>query len=496
LPPLKPNPNESVSPSAARSSNYTAAAGHPRDNRSKVNGSALRRLNSARLITIIAALSITIVRLPIFFGHKTILDSATLLVLILCVGWGIPRQRRGSFASWPAAVAFLYAGLIAIALFRGAAAGVFDTTTSAASQSAIYLLFVAFGIVLITTARNTAERNERLLAIALAPAVYVVINTVMNLAGLQNSEPGGSTAGTPAEMLRLLGISAGRQRFPLATSINLFSIIAAAALASIVILRLRTSSLASRKITWAIIVACLYCLLLGDSRAALLIAVIVILIFTLRRHIPAVGVAGLLPLLPLVIIGLISLITSANVGSALSRGGRQTEEVATATGRLYIWKGSWEILKHFSVKELYGWGAGGHVTSGALLHYAFFLGGTASDTALFTHDIVLQTLFDMGIIGLAVLVVAVWSTWRTLQRHLSTAPKSPAVALMGILLVIILSGGTEVSPTYYSQEALLAVLLIMGAAAGIYSSTQFPAVPPPSRIKIPAKPIQKTPVTT
>jgi O-antigen ligase len=441
---------------------------------------SFRPANSARLITVAAALSITVVRLPILLGSKTILNAIILLMLGLCVGWGVPRQRRGSFANWPAAIALIYATLIAISLFRGANAGVFGTTESAASQSLIYILFVAFGIILITTARDIHERNGRLLAIALAPAVYVVVNTLMNFAGLQNSAPLDATDGTPAEMLRLIGISAVRTRFPLALSINLYSIVVAAALASIVVLQLRTNALRSRKIAWGIIASCFYCLLLGDSRAALLIAAIVILLFVIRSRIPAMGVAGIVPVLPLAIIGILRLVSSASVGGALSRGNGQTEELATATGRLYIWKGAWEVLKRFSFEEIYGWGAAGHVTSGAYLHYVLAFGADANDTALFTHDIALQTLLDMGVIGLAALVAVIWSTWRALQRHINTEAKSPAIALMAILLVIILSGGTEVSPTYYSQEALLEVLLISGAAAGLASSrpsTRRPSVP-------------------
>lgn len=388
----------------------------------------------------------------------------------MCVGWGMPRQRRGSFTNWPALIAFLYATVIGIALFRGAAAGVYDSTTSVISQSATYLLFVAFGIILITTTRSKRERTERLLAIALAPVVYVLLNIVMNFAGLQNSTAAGFAAGTPAKLLQLFGISAGRARFPLATSINLFSIIVAAALASIVVIRLRAPTLVSRKLTWVSIAACLYCLLLGDSRGALVVAVAVVVLFIIKRRIPATAVAGIVPILPLLVLGIISLITSANVGSVLSRGSGQTQEIATATGRLYIWKGSWEVLKQFNLHELYGWGAAGHITSGASLHYAFIFGSNPSTTALFTHDIVLQMLLDTGYLGLGVLVVAVWSTWRGLQSHLDIDPKSPASALMAILLVILLSGATEVSPTYYSQEALLAVLLIMGAAAGLVSS--------------------------
>jgi O-antigen ligase len=454
-----------------------------------------RTFNSARLITIFAASSITIVRLPVLLGSKTILDSLILLGLILCVGWGMSRQPRGSFTNGAAMVAFLYAAVVAVALFRGAHVGAFGSTSSAAYQSATYLLFVAFGIILVTTARGSRERDERLLAIAIAPGVYVAINIAMSLAGLQNSTPTGFAAGTPAKLLQIIGISAGRVRFPLATSINLFSIIVAAALVSVVAIKLYSPSLLSRRLVWLTITACVYCLLLGDSRGALLVAGVVIVLFVRRIRISATVVAGIVPLLPLIVIGVLALLANTGVNGSLSRGSSATQDVTTASGRLYIWEGSWEVLKHWNFQEFYGWGAAGHYTSGASQHYAYILSSSPEATkTLFTHNLVLQMLFDTGYIGLIILIVAVWSTWRLLTNYLDVNPKSPVVALMAMLLVILLSGATEVSPTYYSQEALLAVLMIMGAAAGL-KSTARQTVQPRRRVAIPAEPVQKTPVT-
>ena len=79
----------------------------------------------------------------------------------------------------------------------------------------------------------------------------------------------------------------------------------------------------------------------------------------------------------------------------------------------------------------------------------------------------LQTILDEGYIGLLILVVLIWRTFVLLRRHLRLDPRSPASALVAMLLVIILSGATEVSPTYYSEEVLLMVFLIAGAAAAL-----------------------------
>jgi hypothetical protein len=58
-----------------------------------LSASRLRSRPGPRLITLAAALSITIVRLPFFFEHKSILDPLILGVFVLAIGWGATRQR-------------------------------------------------------------------------------------------------------------------------------------------------------------------------------------------------------------------------------------------------------------------------------------------------------------------------------------------------------------------------------------------------------------------
>jgi hypothetical protein len=412
--------------------------------------------------------SITLVRLPVLLEHKGLIDPVIVGIFVLSIAWTLQHEPRGSFAAKALLVPLLYALVVCVALVRGGIDHAYGSPSAAVYQSALYGLFLIFGATLITSARTRRQRTERLIAIGLAPVAYVTINAVLNLGGVQNSLPAGFTQGTSATLLSSLGLAIGRTRFPLATSINLFAIVAGAALVSVVALRFRPRPRLSRSVTAIAIAACLYCLLISDSRTVLLVSAFAIALVLLRVRIPAAAVAGLIPLLPILVLGLIGLVADLHLASALSRGSIETQQFATATGRLFIWQESWDFLKHFKIQELYGWGAAGHYASGASFHYAPILSSSPeAPKELFTHNDALQMVFDTGYLGLGVLVFAIWTTWRRLQRELDLDYNSPVLALMGMIIVIVISGATEVSPTYYTQEALLELLLVMGAAAGL-----------------------------
>jgi O-antigen ligase len=269
--------------------------------------------------------------------------------------------------------------------------------------------------------------------------------------------------------LQALGISAVRAKLPLTTSINLYSIVAAASLAAVIVLWRQARRPAHRRALLLCGAASVYCLLLGDSRGAMAIAVITAILFAFRVAVRARGwmIGALVPLPPILFLGVLKIIASPSLENGLSRGGSGFQSATTGTGRLYIWDGAWQVLRGLPAGEVFGWGAGGHITSNASLNYAFVFGGNSDAVQVFTHNIVLQTLFDTGIVGLVLLATAVGATWSLLRRHVLVDTFSPALALMAILLVVVLQGMTEVSPSYYAQEALLAVLLIMGAAVGL-----------------------------
>ena len=389
------------------------------------------------------------------------------LIFLAAILWAAPRQARNVLITGSALLAFVYCGDICLALVRGAQDGAYSNLTSAIGKIALYLTTLTLGMVAVASARDRAERDERLTAVLLAPAVYAVVNLLLSLAGMQNPVPAGATAGGQDQLLGFVGVGHGRQVFPLTTSINLYSIVAAASVAGLVVMRLRSPERLPRTIAWLGIVVCLYEILAGDSRGALAVTAAVIVLFLLRRRFAgASGVAALIPFFPLIIIGALDLLANTGIADVLGRGG-DFGSVASGTGRVYIWKGTWEVLRHFELQHLIGWGAAGQIPSGASIHYAFVFAGQPLAYTVFTHDVVLQTILDEGYIGLAILVAVIWRTFLLLGRHVRREPGSPAAALIAMLLVIVLSGATEVSPSYYAEEVLLMTFLISGTAAAL-----------------------------
>ena len=413
------------------------------------------------------ACSITLVRIVSTLPHKTLTIPVLTLIFLAAILWAAPRQARNVLITGSALLAFVYCGDVCLALVRGAQDGAYSNLTSAIGKIALYLTMLTFGMVAVASARDSAERDERLTGVLLAPAVYAVVNLLLSLAGMQNPVPAGATAGGQDQLLGFVGVGRGRQVFPLTTSINLYSIVAAASVAGLVVMRFRSPERLPRTIAWLGIVVCLYEILAGDSRGALAVTAAVIALFLLRRRFAgASGVAALIPFFPLIIIGALDLLANTGIADVLGRGGN-FGSVASGTGRVYIWKGTWLVLRHFELQHLIGWGAGGQIPSGASIHYAFVFAGQPLAYTVFTHDVVLQTILDEGYIGLAILVAVIWRTFLLLGRHVRREPSSPAAALIAMLLVIVLSGATEVSPSYYAEEVLLMTFLISGAAAAL-----------------------------
>jgi O-Antigen ligase len=428
-------------------------------------------LSAPNVVTGVLAASITLVRIASTFSHKTVTIPIVAVIFLACTLWCLPRQSRNVLFTGAAGLVFLYGADVGLALIRGAQDGAYVNMTSAAGKIVLYLTTIMLGMVAVTSAQDKAQRNQRLLAILLAPVIYVTINLFLAVGGVQNPVPAGPTAGTQAQLLSFIGIAGARQEYPLSTSINLYSIVASSSLAGLIVLRLRAPELLPRIVAWPLILICLYTVISGDSRTTLAVALVVVLVFVIwRRFAGAPWIAGVVPFFPLIVIGGLELLSSSGVAALLSRsGGGQTnfDSFSTGTGRVYVWRGAWEVIKHFSLQDVIGWGAAGQIPSLASTHYAFVFPTEPLAYTVFTHNVVLQTILDEGYLGLLILVVLLWRTFVLLRRHLRLDPRSPAAALVAMLLVIILSGATEVSPSYYSEEVLLMVFLIGGAAAAL-----------------------------
>ena len=349
-------------------------------------------LSAPNVITGVLAASITLVRIASTFSHKTVTIPIVALIFLACTLWCAPRQSRNVLLTGAAGLVFLYGADVSLALIRGAQDGAFVSMTSAVGKIVLYLTMTLLGMVAVTSARRHRRTKSATAGDLLAPVIYVAINLVLAIGGVQNPVPAGATAGTQAQLLGFIGIAGARQEYPLSTSINLYSIVASSSLAGLIVLRLRAPELLPRIVAWPLIVICLYEVISGDSRTTLAAALVVVLVFVVwRRFAGAPWIAGVMAFFPLIVIGALELLSSSGVANLLSRGSDgQTNfnSFATGTGRLYVWRGAWEVIKHFSLQDVIGWGAAGQIPSLASTHYAFVFPTQPLAYTVFTHNAV------------------------------------------------------------------------------------------------------------
>lgn len=430
-----------------------------------------RRLQRWTLYAV-ALFSIVILRVPVLLGGRSALLPIIAALFVTCSLLAPIPLPRG----WRPLVVLAYVGLLAVSLVRGGLSGAYGSVMYTVTEAAVYASLLLFGYAFIVGA--TGDRERRLAILALAPATYVGVNLVLYplwpAREIDSSLSG--AAGSSASILASLGVTAERVVFPMATSVNLFSVLCAGGLAAAIVLATRSWAL-PRWIPLLGAVACTVALLLEDSRGPLLIALGVTLFFALQRRARGSALfAYIIPALPILLIVGLRFLSNSTFAQNLSRNG---DDFATATGRFEIWEGAWRVLSQFPPASVFGWGAFGHVTSGASLNwYMNFRGVQKDPITVQTHSLILQTVFDMGWIGLIALVAAAAVTLTTLAR----AAMPTATALIAGMAAILLCGVTEVAGTYMSQEALASILLIMGAALALDSgSSPVESIPSGSR---------------
>jgi O-antigen ligase len=423
-----------------------------------------------RVITGILGGSIVFLQIPTLIGHLSVSTPLVLLVFIGAILWLQPKTTAIP-DQFPLIVLAMFVATILVAIVRGSEAGVYVNTPHAALEDASYVAFATLGIVAITSATDDSQRHDRLIALVLAPSIYASANVLAYLAHLHSAtvQTQGIATVQPATLLGDLGIHIDRVQFPFSTGVNNTGIMAGAGMASALVLwRFRS---APRWLLALCLFGCLFVLLWGDSRVALIFGLVVFLYAaTSRRFSLARAVAVSVPFLPLLVLGGATLLNSY-VGAFFSRG-PSGSSFASVDGRTYIWSPSWSAFLHASrFHQLFGWGTNGQGPSGAAIGYAYRFGtGANTDPAQYTtHNLSLQTLLETGVVGLVLLTALVWIIMARATRELRRRRDPFIVALAASVAVIVLSGATEAIPTSSTSECLGELLLAGGAIIAITS---------------------------
>ena len=421
------------------------------------------------LVTFVALFSLVLIRVPYLVGYTADEGFVTLLPFTIAIAWMLRQPRRQADRRLTLLIAG-FIGLLAIALYRGKGAGVgTGGTREILVQLGSVMVISAFGVLLFTTAQAKAETWWRLIAVALTPAVYVGSNVMLRFAGFSATEVDPNAVsyatGTSAKTLALIGVNIKREALPMNPSINGMGVVAAVGLVAAATLALRTKGL-ERRVGVIGAGMCLVALLLTDTRAALILAIIVIaLMAIIKRTRVALLLAIVIPFSSWIVTAVLSFLSTVGWVTPLSRG---TKDVSTGNGRTIIWHAAQHQFGMSDIfHTLFGFGANGQVTSGASQQYAYLFEAIPNPLLVHVHNLGLQMLLDTGVVGLVLLLITIVLAVARLERINKISPRGPVAALVGGILMLFLTGATEPSPTYRTQDTLVFAMLLLSAAAGL-----------------------------
>ncbi|QZY47748.1 O-antigen ligase family protein [Mycolicibacterium austroafricanum] len=296
--------------------------------------------------------------------------------------------------------------------------------------------------------------------------LYLFANVLLYAAGMQS----------PTASNRIGGLveSTGfvRTVFPLSWSINIPPIIAAVYIASSLFL-LREAGWPRRTVRLIFLLAAVFVLLGAGTRVPMAIAFVLaaaVACFPLiTRWIAQVAtlLAAVSAFVLPAIIGSIQFI----VGPLMSLiPGRKydAELIGSLNGRDYIWDRSisfWlEWVSDLS-SILVGFGVNGQYKSGASLTYREWIASIVRNPELaYVHNSFLQQLFDGGVLGWLLLVIAIyWTSVRLSRRRIAWGYLG--ISAIVALAVLLLCGMTEVAiAPGAAQESFWLLVVLVGVA--------------------------------
>jgi len=454
-----------------RESFATCPAGRARGADRKL-GTALARVLTPRLtvtervvrgLLLVSLTAGTFATLGAVTSYQRLLPGVLFLVGA-ALSWRIKRSLQSRMLNL--VVVSAWTALLVLSFVRFAADPILPITSGVAIAVAFTVgslaVFAAQALLADVPAEVAAGRIRCAL---LAPAVFLVVNLVLYVAGI--SLPGSNASDITvnngdSELLALIGIHGTRSSLPLVPGFNGSGAIAAIAVVTGWFLGRRLPRSFTRAFARLSVALGLVVILMVDSRGPLLWSILVIALIQVlagqsKRVIAAVPL--ILPFGTTLVLAAVNALSGAS--SVLSR---QRGDFTNATGRRQVW----EVIQNYLTSsphavDLIGYGAYGQVTSGVGYRYAYLF-NAASPEFSSAHNVALQTVLDTGYVGLATLIaVYVVSVFAALTTYQFTAAPEPLAAAAAIICLVLL-GTDEAIPSGLTLPTLLAATMIVFAS--------------------------------
>jgi O-antigen ligase len=405
------------------------------------------------------------------------------VIVVLALG-ALLALPGGPLRTTPArAVAvWAFAACFVISLLRFAAAPI--EPVSARTMLGIALMIVAatglaFCALLAPADRSTRQR--RLRCALYSPVCFVAIDLALYVIGFSFRSDAGQTPTNDgsAQLLGLIGIHTSRVNdLPLSPGSNGTGEAAALAIVICAVLAYRSHG-RQRLVALGGVLVSIPTILLVDSRGPLAYALLALIMLILLPRWARRAVA-IVPMLLLVAPAIILFVVGqlGSLSSVLSRN-QGNGSFLTATGRSKIWSIVVHFLSHPRAEDLIGWGAYGQIKSGVAAQYVYLFRYTEDPEFTSVHSIALQTILDMGYIGLAIFVVFLMVVINSARVSYEKANTPESAALLVALIALSLFGSSEALPGLAGLYLVVSLLVLACAAIRAQSPS------PPSSTRMP-----------
>jgi O-antigen ligase len=423
-----------------------------------------------------------IFKIPTFLGktesiYARIICLIPFLISIFINFLKLLKRNKLNFNKQLFILFFFYLCIWGFAVLRSAFSGYFSFFSTFGNYF-IWITFSLFGFLTFSVNNSPEKAVVYQKAIGYCLILYIVVNSITQIIGFVNQEEVYLSA-RPAVMLQYLGIFTDRVLFPLSSGINTEGLIAGASLC-VSFLMLINSPVNKDRIfgTFGTLFS-LYVIFLTDSRGALLFAgltIFIAIVFKKRtvklwRWLPLFT-----PVLPLMLLSIQKFFPESIV-EALSRSSLISGS-EILSGRQQIWNGILDHLKNFQLIHLFGYGYHGQLTSGISQSYSYLFTNFVSRELASAHNFILQTVIEIGYIGLIITFLLIISLTFSLAKLTINNPKDFIFnSLFFLLFYLVLTGTTETVLTPDHQELFFIFILIWaatGVTLSITSSKNFP----------------------
>lgn len=326
----------------------------------------------------------------------------------------------------------------------------------------------AFSAVWLLYRRDRANLLRNVgFCLCAALTILLMLELIMIVIGIRHQ----AYADTPqtkdsALLLSLAGLQINRVLLPISSGVNNGAVLASAGFLMAILFLGRTS----HKL-WAYLCLApvsLILLLLNDTRSFIIATVVAVMMglmmFKRAKWLPLIIV--LLPLLP-PLATVFSAALSPLVGGFASA---RYSSFGMFSGREFIWGMAFnEWLTGASpLAKLFGSGLYGQVSTGLSSGYSeLFLSFSDAGAELASlHNSYLQAAADVGLVGLAVLVLLLGALARQLARLVQEQGSNglAGAGLLAVLVTITMAAGTEVCISPYSKESIAVLAIVFSVS--------------------------------